>query len=182
MRMLSDSFEELELLEQLNPFLMFYLLMTLLFAQASREEAVNLLRVLHTYILASGQSINLSKSHVLFSRNDPFTLKQDILDLFHMDELAASDKYLGLPMLLIRYRQQALLLVEDKIRVKTQSWKCQLLSHVGRATMVQSVLTVVPTYSMSVFLYPKHFTAKLNDLMSRFWWGGSEDHYKINWV
>lgn len=54
-----------------------------------------------------------------------------------MDELTVSDKYLDLPILLSRSCQQVLLLVEYKIRVKTQSWKSQLLSHASWATMVQ---------------------------------------------
>ncbi|KAG8660336.1 hypothetical protein MANES_02G145651v8 [Manihot esculenta] len=48
--------------------------------------------------------------------------------------------------------------------------------------MVQSVLTAILTYFMSIFLYPKQFTTKLNNLLSRFWWIGSRDHHKISWV
>lgn len=48
--------------------------------------------------------------------------------------------------------------------------------------MIQLVLFAIPNYSMSVFLYPKLFTAKLNSLLSRFWWDGNVNSSKIQWI
>ncbi|XP_021601544.2 uncharacterized protein LOC110606870 [Manihot esculenta] len=68
-----------------------------------------------------------------------------------MDELTTSETFLGLPILLSRYKQQALKALEDRMLAKTQSWKQKLLSPAGRATMIQSVLFAISTYSMSIF-------------------------------
>lgn len=70
-------------------------------------------------------------------------------------------------------------MVEDRIRVKTQSWKQKFLSQAGRATLIQYVLTAIPSYSMAIFGYPKQFCARLNSLISNFWWRGNDDSHKI---
>lgn len=50
-------------------------------------------------------------------------LKWAILDMFHMQELSSSDKYLGLPVLLGHSQHEALSIVEQRIHTKTQSRK-----------------------------------------------------------
>lgn len=42
---------------------------TLLFTRAIRQEVDNLLHILQSYAMASDQSINLHKSHILFSKH-----------------------------------------------------------------------------------------------------------------
>lgn len=84
-----------------------------------------------------------------------------------MHELLPSDHYLGLPVLLECSRQQALIVVEDRIRSKNQAWKHKLLSLADWTTMVRSILSTISTYSMATFQYPKQFSAKLNSLLSK---------------
>lgn len=56
----------------------------LLFTRAIRQEVDNLLHILQSYVMASGQSINLHKSHILFSKHTPPSLKRELLSKFHM--------------------------------------------------------------------------------------------------
>lgn len=55
--------------------------------------------LLQSYTIATGQSINFFKSYILFSKHT-LHLKWFILDMFHMQQLASFDKYLGLLVLL----------------------------------------------------------------------------------
>lgn len=128
---------------------------TLLFAKATRSEASHLLDIIKAYSSASSQCINFFKSHVYFSRLIPLPLKWKILQIFHMREMLYNDKYLGLPTILGRSKQKALHWVEDCIYSKPQAWKQKPLSQASRATLIQSVLTEIPSYSISLFRYPK---------------------------
>lgn len=78
--------------------------------------------------MASGQSINFQKSHILFSKHTPINLKHELLSKFHMQELLLSDRYLGLSVFLECSRQQALTVVEERTCSKPQAWKQKLLS------------------------------------------------------
>lgn len=63
--------------------------------------------------MASGQLINIQKSHILFSKHTPSSLKYEFLSKFHMQELLSSNCCLGLLVLLGRSRKQAIAVVED---------------------------------------------------------------------
>ncbi|KAG8645305.1 hypothetical protein MANES_10G053350v8 [Manihot esculenta] len=100
-----------------------------------------------------------------------------------MDKLTTTETYLGLLILLSRSRQQALTVVEHRMLAKTQSWKQKFLSLAGRTTIIQSMLSAFPTYSISILLYPKCFSTKLNSLFSCFWWGDAENSRDIiSWI
>ena len=49
------------------------------------------------YSCASGQVINFQKSAIVFSRNTPQNVRQDLLQILEVTELDQHDKYLGLP-------------------------------------------------------------------------------------
>lgn len=87
------------------------------------KKADNLLGIIQSYNMASSQSINFQKCHSLIRKYTSLGLKYELLSKFHMHELLPSDLYLGLLVLLGCSRQQALAVVKDKIRSKTQSWK-----------------------------------------------------------
>lgn len=76
---------------------------TLLFARATRQKVDNLLSIIKSYTMASGQSINFQKSHILFTKHTPLSLKHELLCKFYMHELLLSNHYLG--RLLERSRQ-----------------------------------------------------------------------------
>ncbi|CAL9013279.1 unnamed protein product [Prunus brigantina] len=40
----------------------------------------------------------------------------------------------------------------------------------------------VPTYPMSVFLFPGGLCRELDGMLARFWWGGKEEKDKIHWI
>lgn len=61
---------------------------TLRFACATRQKSNTLSGILQSYTQASGQAINFQKSHVFFSKHTPPSLKHDIFENFHMQEMS----------------------------------------------------------------------------------------------
>ncbi|XP_024006398.1 uncharacterized protein LOC112082916 [Eutrema salsugineum] len=68
--------------------------------------------------------------------------------------------------------------------------ECNTLLHIlrtyervsGKEVLLKSVVTAIPSYSMSCFMLPKSITNQINSAMRRFWWSASKDRHKIPWV
>ncbi|KAL8530201.1 hypothetical protein ACS0TY_007312 [Phlomoides rotata] len=52
----------------------------------------------------------------------------------------------------------------------------------GKATLIQSVLSAMPTYCLSFYKIPKITIREIKTLQRQFLWGGSEAKRKIPWV
>ncbi|CAL5382148.1 unnamed protein product [Camellia sinensis] len=63
-----------------------------------------------------------------------------------------------------------------------QGWKLKLLSHAGREILIKAVVQAIPSYVMACFIFSKNFCAKLNSLISKFWWNGEPESKGIHWV
>ncbi|GLT77858.1 hypothetical protein SLA2020_494130 [Shorea laevis] len=72
--------------------------------------------------------------------------------------------------------------VVSKFRGKLAVWKSALLSFGGRLTLLNSVLSALPTFFMSLFLMPNVVIDQLVKIQRDFLWGGSRDKRKISWV
>lgn len=59
---------------------------------------------------------------------------------------------------------------------KLESWKNRWPSQVGRLTMIKSVLSAIPIYSMSCFKMPTG--KKLDNILKKFIWEGAKDNKK----
>lgn len=91
-------------------------------------------------------------------------------------------KYLGLPETFGRSKKDVFTGMVDKIRQKAQSWTTKFLSGAGKLVMLQSVLTYLPTYSMSTFKIPISLCNRIQSILTRFWWDNAPDKKKIAWV
>ncbi|XP_078149679.1 uncharacterized protein LOC144544998 [Carex rostrata] len=82
--------------------------------------------------------------------------------------------YLGLPL---HYKKPSLFdwqTVIDKIESRIQGWKGKLLSYGGRVTLLNSVLSAIPIYWLSVFVMPAKIRMRIDQLRRRFlWFGGT---------
>lgn len=65
---------------------------------------------------------------------------------------------------------------------KLQLWKGKLFSVGGREVLIKAVDQATSTFTMSVFKIPSSMGDELQSLISRFWWSGSIDEQKIQWV
>lgn len=70
----------------------------------------------------------------------------------------------------------------SKLKKKLSCWRGKQLSFGGRICLVKSVLSALPLYFISFFKIPQGVEKSINQLMSRFLWGGSDEIRKISWV
>jgi len=73
----------------------------------------------------------------------------------------------------------------DKVGKRLQAWKGTLLNRAGRLKLVNSVLTSIPTYYLTVFRLQKWALKKIKKLRRSFLWKGTAEvhggHYLVNW-
>ncbi|XP_039130342.1 uncharacterized protein LOC120266746 [Dioscorea cayenensis subsp. rotundata] len=85
--------------------------------------------------------------------------------------------YLGIPISGRRSRKQDWESLVTKVRGRLSSWKSSYLSMGGRLTLVNSVLSALPTYWMSLFRLPKWVIKAIDRIRRDFLWSSPDiDH------
>jgi len=107
--------------------------------------------ILATYETVSGQAISLPKSEIYCSRNIPDPLKNTITTILGVRVVMGTSKYLGLPSMLGRDRNETFAYIKDRIWHKINSLSGKCLSKAGREVMIKSLLQAIPSYVMSIF-------------------------------
>uniref|UniRef100_A0A2N9EC60 Reverse transcriptase domain-containing protein n=1 Tax=Fagus sylvatica TaxID=28930 RepID=A0A2N9EC60_FAGSY len=155
---------------------------SLLFCQAKLEECNNLMDILTLYEESSGQKINRDKTAIFFSRNTAENKREEIKSRWGAQVLSQYEKYLGLPALVGRSKEQAFKGLKDRIARKIQGWNERFLSKAGREVLIKAVAQAIPTFTMSCFSLPKSFCKDVDALVANFWWGQSKEGNKIHWA
>nr|XP_027124351.1 uncharacterized protein LOC113741063 [Coffea arabica] len=155
---------------------------SLIFCKANKQQAKEVMKILKTYEEASGQLINLEKSSVFFSKNMAMEQRQDVCSsLGGMTEMKQG-KYLGLPMVISRTKEQIFGFIKKNIKRKMQDWRNKLLSTAGKEVMLKAVSMAMPTYAMSVFKLPRKLCKNISALMANYWWGEANGKNKLHWL
>ena len=68
------------------------------------------------------------------------------------------------------------------MKQKAVSWSSRYLSTAGKMTMLQSVISPIPTFAMSCFELPKILCKKIQSVLTRFWWDDNKGNEKICWI
>jgi len=154
-----------------------------LFFRADDNEAQVMKNILHTYELASGQTISLPKSEVFFSIVVPSTLKDTITNILGVRAVMGTSKYLRLPSMVGRSKEVAFGFIKDRIWHKINSWSSKCLSKAGREVMIKSVLQSIPSHIMSIFLLPNKLVNAIEKMINAFWWGhGGNMRRGLHWM
>ncbi|XP_065623699.1 uncharacterized protein LOC136065014 [Quercus suber] len=155
---------------------------SLLFCNASSQECHTLTEILKKYEAASGQMINTDKSSIFFSHNTPQEVKDGILEILGPMQGTCHSKYLGLPSIIGKSKNEVFAEIKERVGKKLSGWKEKMLSIGGKEVLIKAVAQAVPTYSMSCFLLPKGLCDDLEGMMRNFWWGQKQQEAKIAWV
>ena len=132
--------------------------------EADRIFFSNFLKILQAFRSFSGLRVNLSKSTLLGINTEP-ALLQDFEDLSGCELGEWPIKYLGLPLGGNPRRNDLWDPVFTKVAKRLAGWKKALLSRGGRVTLIQSILTALPIYYLSLFKAPLGVIHKLEKLM-----------------
>ncbi|KAJ0952311.1 hypothetical protein HanPSC8_Chr02g0070801 [Helianthus annuus] len=65
---------------------------------------------------------------------------------------------------------------------RLSAWKVKVLSIGGRVVLIKSVLESLPVYYFSLYKAPVTVVNKLEALIKRFLWGGTDEVHKVHWV
>jgi hypothetical protein len=139
----------------------------MLFLRPIAVDVTNLQHLLHQFGMATGLCTNIQKSQIFPIRCEgidmPQTLKQ-----FHVQQGQFPCKYLGLPLRIGRIRRENEQVLIDKVARKLPRWKCKLLNKSGRLTLINSVLSRMVIYHMTVFPLSKWAIKKINKIRRSF--------------
>jgi hypothetical protein len=87
-------------------------------------------------------------------------------------------RYLGIPMHHRQLINSEWRQIEERFEKRLSCWKAKHLSYGGRLTLINSVLSSLPMFMMSIFEIPKGVIKKLDQYRSRFYWQGDTDKKK----
>ena len=142
---------------------------TIICLKDSRENAQNMKLLLYLYENMSGLKINFDKSEVIMVSQDP----QKTLYFSETFNCAVGDwpiKYLGVPVSGSRIKVANWLPLDEKLLKRLDGWKGGALSMGGRLTLINSSLSSIPTYNMSLYLLPKIIVKRMDRTRKIFFW------------
>ncbi|CAA7053967.1 unnamed protein product [Microthlaspi erraticum] len=127
---------------------------TMFFCKTKDQNCVTLATILRKYGEASGQQINHQKSSISFSSKTPQDIKERVKLTLGIEKEGGQGKYLGLPESFGRKKKDLFSLIVDRIRQRAVSYSSRRLSTAGKVILIKSVLSAIPTYSMTCFKLP----------------------------
>ncbi|KAK9278524.1 hypothetical protein L1049_028092 [Liquidambar formosana] len=123
--------------------------------RASNSSVIFALHYLETYGSWLGQSVNMDKSLVHYSKNFGGREAGASSFLLNFCKVDATAIYLGLPLFMGISKKQSFNSIVERIHSRINGWKSRTLSQAGRATLIRSVASAILTYTMSTFNLPK---------------------------
>ncbi|GKC52243.1 RNA-directed DNA polymerase, eukaryota, reverse transcriptase zinc-binding domain protein [Tanacetum coccineum] len=121
----------------------------------------------------SGLHPNMNKSSLLFG-SLIIIKKGQLMSVMKFKEGALPSGYLGVPLVTKRIGVKDCQTLIDRIRSRTEDWKCKSFSYVGRLLLIASILESISTYWASVFKLPKTVIKEINCIFKIFLWSNGD--------
>nr|XP_029151561.1 uncharacterized protein LOC114925942 [Arachis hypogaea] len=156
---------------------------TVLFCPPEEETIKNYKRLLCSFEVMSGLSINFDKSS-LIPDNCEQQWVQSMCSLLGCKEAALPVRYLGIPLGANPRLVKTWKPIIDKVKEKLGLWKSKTINKAGKLVLIKAVLNSLLVYYLSLYKMPKGVQEKLISLQRRFLWS-KEDGRKgmalVNW-
>jgi hypothetical protein len=157
---------------------------TILCIEDELESVENMKFLLCLYEKMSGLKINFNKSETLVVSQDceKAIVYADILNC------ATGEwpiKYLGVPVSSSKLHVVDWHPVDEKLIKRMEGWKGGALSFGGRLILINSCLSSIPTYYMSMHLLPKTILKRMDITRKRFFWqegGVKRKYHLVKWA
>ena len=149
---------------------------TLVFYPSDEDELTHFSWVLMWFEALSGLKINLEKSEII-----PVGRVENIdflAEAFGCWVGSLPSSYLGLPLGAPFKFVTVWDGVEERHCRRLALWKRQYISKGGRLTLIQSTLSNMPIYYMSIFRIPRIVRLRLEKIQRDFLWGGDNLNHK----
>ncbi|GLT32791.1 hypothetical protein SLA2020_074320 [Shorea laevis] len=154
---------------------------TVILGNADSENIFAVKTILRCFELMSGLRIKFCKSSVVGFNVSERWIK-GAASVLHCGVGETPFMYLGLPVggkIRCKKMWEPVL---KKFQAKLAIWKSTTLSFGGRITLLNSVLSAIPIFYMSLFLMPSCVVSELISIQRAFLWGGVELKRRIPWV
>lgn len=149
-----------------------------------RAEVAALQSILAAFGKISGLCTNFSKSAAYPIACEDHVI-EEVLAEFEGEISSLPCKYLGMPLSIRKLRRVDFQVLIDKIAAKLAGWKGKLLNRMGRLALINSVLTSLTTYYLTIFAPTKWVVKRIDKLRRSFLWKGEEEakegHCAVNW-
>jgi hypothetical protein len=139
-----------------------------IFTSATSSEASMIKTCLDKHSIWSGQSINICKSNILFSKNTTASTISGIQGFLPFAITPVSAKHLGLPMLIGRSKKSSFFDILDKVKGKIEGWRSKTLSQARKSVLIKVVASSIHSYAMSSFLIPDELCHRLDMAFKNF--------------
>lgn len=126
--------------------------------------------------------INVAKSSISFSAKTPQDVRLRVKQYLKIEKEGGVGKYLGLPEHFGRKKKDLFSSITDRMLQRALTWSTRFLLMAGKATMLQAVLSAIPTFAMTCFELPVSLCKHIQSILTRFFWDSKEGERKICWV
>ncbi|KAJ4811862.1 RNA-directed DNA polymerase (reverse transcriptase)-related family protein [Rhynchospora pubera] len=131
--------------------------------------------VFSVFYQISGLKINPLKSEVVIL-NATATLALQLANILDCNLTSFPITYLGLPLSNKKLKREDYVNLLQRFKLKLDTWSSSMLSMAGRLTLINSCLSSLPVYFMSVFRLPKWVIHDIDTIRRTFLWQGSSTH------
>jgi hypothetical protein len=124
---------------------------TLLFLEATEDQAILVNDLLHLYEKSTGQLINPQKCSILFGANCSMDAQDRMKGVLKVSNITVEEKYLGLPTPDGRMGRNRFVSLKEKLISRLSNWAERNMSSGAKEVLIKVVAQAIPTYVMSVF-------------------------------
>ena len=130
--------------------------------------------ILQMFGHASGLYINLNKCAVFPIRCSNINL-EEVMEGFPCSIKNFPCSYLGLPLHTRELRRVDIQPLVDKVANRLPAWKGRFINRAGRLKLLNTVLTSLPVYFLTVFNPKKWMIKKIDRIRKGFLWNGTSE-------
>jgi len=147
---------------------------TLIFGVFDIQSWANLVNIIRDFCKDSGLKVNIEKNS-LVGINCVVEESESLAASLGCQKLDWPITYLGLPLGDNPRSKSFWDPVLFKVAKRLAGWKRGFLSKGGKLTLIQSVLSALPTYFMSIFKMPIGVADEMEKIMKCFFWEGFDN-------
>ena len=154
---------------------------TVLCLSHNPEKAVNLKMLLCLFEMMSGLKINFAKSEI-FTINADNDTTEFYSNLFGCQVGQLPMRYLGMPVTFANLKSIDWDFLDAKMLKKLDSWVGDAATSGGRLVLLDSSLSGIPNFYMSMFLLSRTLLECLDKHRRHFFWAGKSKKRKYHFV
>jgi hypothetical protein len=141
---------------------------SLLFFEASVDQAVVVKSILDKYEQSTGQLVSLGKCSVLYGDQCSLETQAQLKQILKYDTTCFEEKYLGLPVPEGRMKSGKFKPTKEKFSKHASDWSEKYMSSGAKEVLIKSVLQSISTYAMGVFKFPAGSIEDLSHIIRNF--------------